>query len=220
MQDYDSKDESYFSAARRDIEPILPGAADRVLELGCGAGATLAWLQRSGRARHTVGIEIFENAAQQARAVVDQVYCQDFEHAPAPKDLGTFDLILCLDVLEHFVDPWRAVDRLVRDHLALGGTILLSVPNVRHYSVLLPLVFRGRWEYSDHGPLDRTHLRFFTYASAMQLLRHPLLSAPRCLRPGFAPGSRKALFDNLTLGCLREFLAFHYLVSAVKSRES
>jgi len=63
MQDYDSKDESYFSAARRDIEPILPGAADRVLELGCGAGATLAWLQRSGRARHTVGIEIFENAA-------------------------------------------------------------------------------------------------------------------------------------------------------------
>jgi len=44
MQDYDSKDESYFSAARRDIEPILPGAADRVLELGCGAGATLAWL--------------------------------------------------------------------------------------------------------------------------------------------------------------------------------
>jgi len=54
----------------------------------------------------------------------------------------------------------------------------------------------------------------------MQLRRHPLLSAPRCLRPGFAPGSRKALFDNLTLGCLREFLAFHYLVSAVKSRES
>lgn len=220
MQDYLDKNEAYFSAARQDIAALLPESTDRVLELGCGAGGTLAWLKSSGRARHTVGIEIFAAAAQKARAVVDEVYCQDFDDPSASNGLGTFGLILCLDVLEHFVDPWRAVDRLVREYLAEGGTILVSVPNVRHYSVLLPLAFQGRWNYTDQGPLDRTHLRFFTYASALQLLRHPQLGAPRCLRPGFAPGSPKAVFNFVTLGCLREFLAFHYLVSAIKGNAS
>ncbi len=216
MQNYEDKTAGYFSTARRAIEPLLPAAAARVLELGCGTGATLAWLKDSGRAGHTVGIEIFAPAAEQARAVVDAVFCQDVERASMPPGLGRFDLILCLDVLEHLVDPWRIVDRLVRDHLEVGGTVLLSVPNVRHYSVLLPLVLRGRWEYVNEGPLDRTHLRFFTLASALQLLRHPLLGPPACLRPGFAPGSAKALFNALTLGLLREFLAFHYFVAAVK----
>ena len=64
---------------------------------------------------------------------------------------GQFGLILCLDVLEHFVDPWRAVDRLVREYLAEGGAILVSVPNVRHYSVLRPLVSQGGWNYTDRG---------------------------------------------------------------------
>jgi SAM-dependent methyltransferase len=218
MQDYETKPAGYFAAARRDIEPLLPAHCPRVLELGCGAGATLAWLKGAGRAGYTVGVEIFPAAAEQARAVVDEVICRDFERADIPQDTERFDLILCLDVLEHLVDPWQTIDRLVRHYLAVGGTILVSVPNVRHYSVLLPLALRGRWDYTNHGLLDRTHLRFFTHASALQLLQHPLLGAPRCLRPGFAPGSAKALFSALTLGLLREFLAFHYLVSAIKVR--
>jgi SAM-dependent methyltransferase len=219
MQDYQGKTAAYFAAARRDIEPLLPPNAGRVLELGCGTGATLAWLKSGGRAAQTVGIEIFPAAADEARAAVDRVICQDFEHAAAPADLGRFDLILCLDVLEHLVDPWKTLDRLVRDHLVPGGTVVLSVPNIRHHSVLLPLAFKGRWDYADHGPLDRTHLRFFTYASALQLLRHPLLGPPKCVRPGFAAGSGKGIFNALTLGVFREFLAFHYLVSAVKVRD-
>lgn len=215
MLDYREKDESYFRAVRRDIAPLLPARARRVLELGCGAGATLDWLKRSGRAGETVGIELVAAAAEQARRVVDTVHCLDIERAALP-ELGRFDLILCLDVLEHLRDPWALVDRLVRDHLEPGGTIVVSVPNVRHYSVVLPLLLRGRWQYADQGTLDRTHLRFFTLASALQLLRHPLLGAPRCARPGFEPGSAKFLFNAATLGLLREFLAYHYLVAAVR----
>jgi SAM-dependent methyltransferase len=217
MQDYQDKSAAYFAAARRDIEPLLPSHAARVLELGCGTGATLAWLKQGGRVQQTVGIEIYPAAAERARASLDRVICQDFEKGGVPDDLGRFDLILCLDVLEHLVDPWKTVDRLVRDHLAPGATILVSVPNVRHHSVLLPLVLRGRWDYADAGLLDRTHLRFFTLASALDLLRHPLLGPSRCLRPGFAAGSPKAAFNAVTLGLLREFLAFHYLVSASRA---
>jgi SAM-dependent methyltransferase len=217
MQNYDNKTDAYFSSARRDILPLLPAHCARVLELGCGTGATLAWLKDSGRADFTVGIELFPAAAEQARALSDVVYCQDFERTPLPPDLVGFDLVLCLDVLEHLVDPWAAVDRLVREALAPGGTIIVSVPNVRHHSVLLPLALRGHWRYADAGPLDRTHLRFFTHESALQLLDHPQLDAPRCLRPGFAPGSAKAVLSALSFGTLREFLAFHYLVAAVKT---
>jgi hypothetical protein len=41
---------------------------------------------------------------------------------------------------------------------------------VRHESVILPLLASGAWEYADAGILDRTHLRFFTRASARELL--------------------------------------------------
>ena len=216
MLDYGTKEAGYFSAARREIAPLLPERASRVLELGCGAGATLAWLRATGRAEHAVGVELFASAAQQARQFADEIYCLDFERDPLPQGLGQFDLILCLDVLEHLIDPWAAVDRLVREQLVGGGTLIVSVPNIRHYSVLLPLLFHGRWQYEERGLLDRTHLRFFTYGSAMQLLNHPQLGVARCMRTGFEPGSWKAAVNRMTFGMFREFLAYHYLLSAVK----
>ncbi len=49
-----------------------------------------------------------------------------------------------------------------------GGQIVACVPNVQHYSVLVNLL-RGKWEYSDEGLLDRTHLRFFTLSGIQDL---------------------------------------------------
>ena len=220
MQDYSSKGASYFSEARSQIAPLLPAKIERVLEVGCGTGGTLAWLKSTGRASYTVGIELFAPAADQARQVADAAYCLDIEREPLPADLGRFDLVLCLDVLEHLIDPWGAVNLLVREQLGRGGTLLVSVPNVRHHSVLLPLLLHGQWEYQDRGLLDRTHLHFFTRSSALQLLTHPLLSEPRCVPTGFEPGSRKRHFNRLTGGFFTEFLAFHYLLSATKLRDA
>jgi SAM-dependent methyltransferase len=223
MQNYGSKHEDYFSAARRDIEALLPVHAARVLEIGCGSGVTLAWLKSSGRAGFAAGVELHEPAFRAARAVADACFRMNVETDPMPAGLGRFDLVLCLDVLEHLLDPWAVVDRLVREQLDAGGTLIVSVPNVRHYSVLLPLAFRGRWEYSDRGLLDRTHLRYFTHRSALQLLDHPLLGPARCLRPGLdapAPWSAKRLFDRLTLGLFRELLAYHYLLAAQKRSDA
>jgi hypothetical protein len=50
----------------------------------------------------------------------------------------------------------------VRSYLSDEGTILASIPNVMHFS-LLKDVIRGRWTYQDAGLLDRTHVRFFTF---------------------------------------------------------
>ena len=219
MQTYLDKSDDYFAHARKEIAALLPGRSARVLELGCGNGATLAWLRQSGRAAYTVGIEIAESAAQAARAHVDVVHCADIERDGLPPLGANFDVVLCLDVLEHLVNPWTVVDRLVTQQLAPGGVLVASVPNVRHFSVLVPLLFKGRWDYVDAGHLDRTHLRFFTRHSALQLMTHPELSVPTVSATGFAGWSKKNLLNALTFGLFRDFVTYQYYLVAQKVRK-
>jgi hypothetical protein len=138
----------------------------------------------------------------------------DFEKEALPAVWPRFDLILCLDVLEHMLDPWRVIDLLVTQQLAAGGTLLVSLPNVRHYSVTAPLVFQGRWNYAEAGILDRTHVRFFTRQSAAQLLTHPRLDGPRFLATNFSVRTRRGIFNVLTAGKFNEFVTYQHLVSA------
>jgi len=159
----------YYAFVRREIEPLLPARADHVLEVGCGQGGTLAWLRDRGIAARTTGIELDPTSAAAARTCVDHLIEGDAEAAIDSLPAGSLDLVLCLDVLVHLVDPGRAMARLTRA-LRPGGNVIISVPNVRHYSVAFPLLWSGRWQYQEAGILDRTHLRFFTRDGAGALL--------------------------------------------------
>jgi SAM-dependent methyltransferase len=214
MQNYCDKPQDYFAHARTEILPLLPAQPQRVLEIGCGVGATLAWLKQSQGAQYTAGVEIASDAAVVAQGQLDAALCMDFEKVELPVTWPRFDLILCLDVLEHMLDPWRVVDRLVTQHLAARGTLLVSLPNVRHYSVTVPLIFHGRWDYTDAGILDRTHVRFFTRQSAGKLLAHPRLGAPHFLDTNFNVGTRRGIFNVLTAGKFNEFVTYQHLLSA------
>jgi glycosyltransferase involved in cell wall biosynthesis len=80
-----------------------------------------------------------------------------------------FDIVLMSDVLEHVKHP----DRLLKQacsHLAEGGKILLSLPNVVHWSIRTAMAF-GKFDYTNKGILDRSHLRFFTRETARRLFR-------------------------------------------------
>jgi 2-polyprenyl-3-methyl-5-hydroxy-6-metoxy-1,4-benzoquinol methylase len=80
-----------------------------------------------------------------------------------------FDYIIFGDVLEHLYDPQKLLIR-IKKYLADSGKILCSIPNIMHASVLLPLL-KGEFRYQDSGILDRTHIRFFTLYSAIDLLK-------------------------------------------------
>jgi 2-polyprenyl-3-methyl-5-hydroxy-6-metoxy-1,4-benzoquinol methylase len=216
MQSYAAKSGDYFAHARKEIEPLLPLNCGRVLEIGCGSGATLGWLRQQHQAESTVGVEIAAEAAGKARSFADEVHCLDFERHDLPGGAKKFDLVLCLDVLEHMVDPWAVVDRLATRYLETGGTLIVSLPNVRHYSVVLPLLFIGRWNYEDAGLLDRTHLRFFTKASASALLTHPQLGPVKCIATGFDGWSAKAVLNMLTFARFQALVSYQYFLSASK----
>ena len=210
---------AYFGHARLEILPLLPTPLGEVLDVGCGAGETLHAVRTRLGCRRTVGLELSPRAAELAARRLDQVVQGDAETDPLPFPPAAFDVILCLDVLEHLRDPWAAVRRLA-SHLRPGGVLVASIPNARHYRLVAPLVFRGRWNYADEGILDRTHLRFFVRDTAVALLAGAGLDVERVLTTGMPPGSRTRLFNRLSLGLFRPFLEAQYLIRARKPAQA
>jgi SAM-dependent methyltransferase len=124
--------------------------------------------------------------------------------------LGSFDLILLLDVLEHLPDSTTTLQQ-IRRLLNADGRIIVSVPNIAHLSVAVPLLLQRRFAYRDAGIMDRTHLRFFVEDTAIQLLNDADLIVERGLIIGpKEPKSR--LLDNLSFGLLRHHLAKQYIL--------
>ncbi|MFO1186414.1 MAG: methyltransferase domain-containing protein [Alphaproteobacteria bacterium] len=129
---------------------------------------------------------------------------------------GPFDCILCLDVLEHLVDPWRVVGAL-HGQLAPGGVIVASIPNVQHHSVVRALM-TGGWRYDPEGGLlDETHLRFFTRSTAIELMTSSGLRLDAVDWTGLGPGGKSGLIDRMTFGTLRGFLVYQYLIRVKRS---
>ena len=170
MNLYDKKNADYFSHARTEIEPLLPrekGLPLRALEIGCAEGHTLAWLKRIGDCNWVAGVEPYAEMGANVDAI-DQFFKLDIEKGVPNIPPESIDLILCLDVLEHLFDPWKTI-RSLDGLLKPGGTLIISLPNIRNYHILFDLAFRGKFSYSESGILDRTHLRFFTRTTAIEL---------------------------------------------------
>src|SRR5207247_9631115 len=79
-----------------------------------------------------------------------------------------FDAFLFADVLEHLADPVEALAR-ARLVAAPGATLVASVPNAGHLSIVRDLV-RGRFDPVPAGLADAGHLRWFTRASLGETL--------------------------------------------------
>ena len=215
-QEYIDKSTSYFDDARTEIEPLLAPYAERALEIGCGTGQTMRWLLETHRTKRAWGLELFEPAAQLSRKHFEEVLVGDAEVAIKTSFEGMkFDLILCLDVLEHMVDPWQFVQAL-ENRLAPGGRLVVSLPNIRCLKVLAPLVLLGRWRYKTDGILDRTHLRFFTRETAVSLVNTKAFRFDRCIAHT-EPGSKLELMNRFTLGLLEDFAAKQYLIASTRA---
>jgi SAM-dependent methyltransferase len=107
--------------AELDRIPLAHGA--RVLDAGCGSGRTLEELSRYGEVH---GVELSPEAAEVARARgAGEVVVGRLEELTWQD--GTFDLITCLDVIEHTPDD-RATLRELRRVSKPGGWLLLTVP--------------------------------------------------------------------------------------------
>jgi 2-polyprenyl-3-methyl-5-hydroxy-6-metoxy-1,4-benzoquinol methylase len=144
----------------------LVGSYRRVLDVGCSSGYLARPLVERGCV--VVGLERDAAAAEVAREVCEDVLVGDVETMELPFADGSFDVVLCGDLLEHLRDPEGFLAR-VRPLLTSSGRVVLSTPNVANWAMRLSLL-AGRWQYTDRGILDRTHTRLFTKRTLVETL--------------------------------------------------
>jgi len=168
---FETKHKGYYRADRSELIDFFAQHrpfSGRALDVGCGEGGLGRELLRRGFTE-VHGIEPVPAIADKARADLTTVFEGTFQSVDRDA-LGAFDLIIFADSLEHMIDPWAALTQ-AREMLTPNGAVLLSVPNVAHWTVLWRALKLGRWDYTDEGLLDRTHLRFFTPATLVESLR-------------------------------------------------
>lgn len=179
----------------------------KVLDIGCGKGAIGSKLKEHGF-NELFAVEI----DAEARSFVQNIYTKvepNIEVFEGKK----FGLILLLDVLEHMSDPFSYLAK-VTELLAPQGVILISVPNVAHWSVRLPLIF-GSFNYTSRGILDRTHLQFFTRTrvrSMVQSVSTLKLSELNVSIPPLEFSLPKVIWDN---GLFRSLNKLHWKVAQI-----
>jgi 2-polyprenyl-3-methyl-5-hydroxy-6-metoxy-1,4-benzoquinol methylase len=160
-----------YANPRDEVTVLVPAGARRILDVGCSTGEMGAALRARG---HVVtGLELDPHLAGAARSRLEHVVEADVEALAASGTTvagGPFDCVVFADVLEHLRDPW-AVVRWGAEQVAPGGSLVVSVPNIRHAKTFWALLVRRRWPYDPVGIFDRTHLRFFTRRNLPELLQ-------------------------------------------------
>ena len=203
----------YYDQIRKDLINLIPENVkiDAFLDVGCGTGATSEFIRTKFNVNFSVGIEINEKAAAIAKNRVDMLYQDSIEDDSLILPQNKFDLVVFADVIEHLVDPWSTLIKTVRS-VRSKGYVLFSIPNVQHWRVLLSLI-RGNWKYSGSGIFDRTHLRFFTIKSIVELVNHAGLEI---VKINSFRHSKAKIINLLTLNSCTGFLTYQYYILAQK----
>lgn len=158
----------YHCLIRHDVIPLVP-KCKRLLDVGCGQAGTSGWLRDRNVCEVAHGIELNPEAALRARNRIDGVVIGDATECLSRLPDLPWDVVLCLDILEHLPDPGAFLSRLW-PLMSEDGILIASLPNIAYAPVIIDLLLH-KFEYSPHGGvLDSTHLRFFTKRSARQLL--------------------------------------------------
>jgi SAM-dependent methyltransferase len=161
-------DHSYPDQSNPDLLDRLPLEARTLLDVGCGSGALSRDYKRRNPAAKVFGIEIDATVARLAAQRMGEVAVGDVEANPLPFGETRFDCIIYGDILEHLRDPWAVLNAQL-PYLTENGTVLVCVPNADHWSFAARLL-KGTFAYEDQGLFDRTHLRWFSFATMREAL--------------------------------------------------
>lgn len=205
-----------YETARPDVQALIPRTARRVLDLGCSTGALGAALKARNGA-FVCGIECDRGYAWQAQRKLDRVIIANAEECLSllRPDEPPFDCLVAADVLEHLVDPWTTLAHAVRV-LAPGATVVVSLPNILYWPALLRVAWTRSWPRDDEGIFDRTHLRWFTPADGLALMRNTGLHVTVASPTLATAGVRLAVTKLWTHTPFQPFLARQWLFAAIK----
>lgn len=212
-----------YVGLRADILSLIPDNVGRVLDFGCSIGRLGEELKHRFGAE-VVGIELNEKMAKVAKEKLDKVIIGDIDKINLEDHLvpNYFDCVIFADILEHLTNPWGVLKNATT-FLNNDGIVIASIPNVRHYTIVLNLLFRGYWPYRERGLYDETHLRFFTLRNIEELFQYAnlrIIQLKRNYRIIERPHRHNRFSKYLTFPPFKEFLTFQYLTVAKKRMDT
>lgn len=180
-----------------DLMHMIPTDARRIVEVGCMHGAMARTYRETNPHVHYFGIDIDPDYAQVAAQFCNQTLGADIESMPAAtfQNLFPSDCWIFGDCLEHLRDPWRIV-RMVREAIDPNGCMLVCIPNAQHWSVQMRLA-TGQFRYEDSGLLDRTHIRWFTRTTLVEMFTQAGWQIEQAFSRQIPAQAPKALLDGI-----------------------
>ena len=206
-----------YIGLRDDILNLIPNKVHKVLDIGCSIGMLGKQLKQRNNVE-VIGVEINKEMASIAKNNLDKVIIADVENLNFNDYFpsGYFDCIIFADILEHLKAPWTVLKKAT-EVLSNNGQVVASIPNVRHYTTILELIFKGSWPYRERGIHDRTHLRFFTLKNIKELFEHCGLKINKIERKYRIiekqhPYNKYSKYFAFPI--IKEFLTFQYVILA------
>ncbi|MCP4108119.1 MAG: methyltransferase domain-containing protein [Desulfobacteraceae bacterium] len=140
-----------------------------VMELGPATGYLTEYMQKQLNCKVDC-VEISPEMAKTAEKFCRHMLVADLDKTDLEEKFNknTYDCIILADVLEHLRENEKTL-RACRNLLKNDGKLILSIPNIAHASIIGSLL-KGRFEYTQEGLLDTTHVRFYTKKSILDLL--------------------------------------------------
>jgi len=148
--------------ARLNVLPVH----NKVLDVGTATGMLARMCQN--KTLRFFGVESNASWAKTASPFYEKIWIESIDTV-AEDFLKGYDAVILGDVLEHLSAPDIVLQKLVNLQ-SPGSFFIISVPNIANLWVRLNLLF-GRWDYTDRGILDRTHLHFFTRKTLIRMVK-------------------------------------------------
>ncbi|RCJ35194.1 methyltransferase type 12 [Nostoc punctiforme NIES-2108] len=178
----------YSNCGNASILQFIDESDRTILDIGCGAGDTGKLIRSVYPETHVTGITCSEAEYREAIQKLDYCICIDVERDVLPTlTYKNFDVLSFIHVLEHLVDPIAVIQKLL-PYLKIGGKVIIALPNIANWRYRLQIAL-GKFEYTDGGVMDKTHLHFYTFYTAPQYLIEPVpqLKIEKCLVSGGLP---------------------------------
>ena len=154
-----------------DLLALMPKQSTRIVEIGSGSGALARAFKAVNPDCHYTGVEIDPNYGQLSQRYCDLVLNADIEDVDEavfdqlfPSDCWVFG-----DALEHLRDPWLLLGK-IRGRISVTGSVVACIPNAQHWSLQARLN-SGLFRYEESGLLDKTHLRWFTRVTIIEMFQ-------------------------------------------------
>ena len=155
---------------------VVELATGSIFDLGCGSGFLAKLIKDKLPEVEVHGVDISRAALSQAEHHLDKVWQADIDHENLPVNDNSYNVVTCVEVLEHLYDPQHALSEVNRI-LSPGGFAMITVPNLAFWRYRADLML-GR---VPNPAADQRHLQQFNRQIFTWLLEEAQLRTARVL---------------------------------------